>query len=558
MSVPQRFLPKARAERMIAVARLALATCSMLTFSIDPALPVRLEGAGRALTIGYTVWAVAVAALLISKSTLLPRHWQLATHAVDLLASLLIMNLTAGMESPFFLFLVFALTAATLRWDAPGALWTGGAVLLVFFGTVLIESLRGTPVAVSAFVIRTTYLVVLALMLGYLGRYGADVHGITQRLRTWQPAVGRGFASVMEEAVQHIAAVLGAPRAVVVWEEPEEPDLRMTWWADGRVSTSREDPVAFQPLVAPPFAGTDFFCRDASTPGSTIVFTSADGLKTAPGPAVHPRFVEHFAIRTLLEVDCGLGRLFVIDKAHLTVDDLWLAQIVARQISSAMTQASLVQRLEETRVLETRARVARDLHDGVLQSLTAITLRLQAIGRAVDTETRRRIESLQVTISDEARRLRGFIQDLTLPEPVMATDSLSDRLETLGQHIERDWGLRVELDMRDLAWIPSGLAHDVYFIVREALINVARHAGASVARASIAVEGTGLQITVGDDGHGFPFDGRHEGSTLAATKRAPRMLYDRVTSLGGRLVVDSGPKGSRIDIHVPLPAAEPR
>lgn len=216
-------------------------------------------------------WAIVVAALLISTSTWRPRYWPLSTHAVDLVVSLLFMNLTAGTDSPFFLYLVFALTAATLRWDAPGALWTGGAAVLVYVGTVLIEALRGTPVDVGAVVIRITYLVVLAVMLAFLGQYAADVRGITQKLRTWQPAVGGDFASVMREAVRYVADVVGAPRAVVVWEEPEEPDLRTTWWADGRVSMSREDPVAFQPLVARRFEGTDcsLSASGLSTPAST-------------------------------------------------------------------------------------------------------------------------------------------------------------------------------------------------------------------------------------------------------------------------------------------------
>jgi len=545
----------ARAERMIAVARLALATCSVLTFAIGASVPARLEAAGRVLTIGYAAWAVAIAAFVTSRTVLLPRSWAYAIHGVDLVVGLLIMNLTSGMDSPFFLFLVFALTAATLRWHARGALWTGAVALLAFFGTFVADLVRGTPTELTGFVTQATSLAVLALMLGHLGRYGTDVHATTQRLRAWQPAVGGGTAELLGQAVRYVADTVGAPRVVLVWEEPEEPDLRMTWWADGRVSTSREDAADFLPLVAPPFAGTNFLCRDAATPGAGVVFTSNDGPQTAPGPAVNGRFVDRFAVRTLISVDCGFGRLFVLDKSQPTIDDLWLAQIVARQVSNSVDQASLIERLEEASVLEARGQVARDLHDGILQSLTAITLRLQAIGRVVDAEARRRIESLQAAISDEARRLREFIEGLTSSTPATASDTLSDRLETLRQHLEQDWGLRVKLEVGDLTSVPDRLAHDVYFLVREALINVARHAGASIARATVATHGTALRIAVSDDGHGFPFVGRHDGGELAVTKRVPRMLYDRVTSLGGRLVVDSGTQGSRIDVEVPLAAA---
>jgi signal transduction histidine kinase len=389
-------------------------------------------------------------------------------------------------------------------------------------------------------------------MLAYLGQYSAHVRRVTQRLRTWQPLAAAGADTILHDAARYAADIIGAPRAVVVWEDPEEPDLRMAWWAPGQPSTSRGDRLDIQPLVVEPFQDTDFLCRDAATADSTVIFTAGSGLQSAPGPAVHPGFVEQFAIRTVLAVQCRLGRIFVLDKGHLTIDDLWLAQIVARQVSSSVDQALLIQRLEETSVVEARGRVARDLHDGVLQSLTAITLRLQSIGRAVDAEVGRRIQMLQAMIADEARRLREFIGELTSPAPHTGADTLSAQLERLRQHMERDWGLRVELDTAHLPAIAGGLANDLYFVLREALVNVARHAGASMARAAVAAEGARLRITVLDDGRGFRFEGRHDGAALAAMKLAPRMLYERVTSLGGRLIVDSSAKGSRVDIEVPL------
>src|SRR6266852_1295873 len=112
MSLPQQFLPKGRAERMIAAGRLVLAACSLVALSIESSVPARFALVTHALTIGYTVWAVVIAALVVSKSTVLFRHWQLSTHAVDLVVSLVFMILTAGTESPFFLYLLFALTSA--------------------------------------------------------------------------------------------------------------------------------------------------------------------------------------------------------------------------------------------------------------------------------------------------------------------------------------------------------------------------------------------------------------------------------------------------------------
>jgi signal transduction histidine kinase len=551
MSQPRRFSATARAEQMIALARLALAAGTVLAFAVDPPEPARFAGLVRALTIGYAAWAVVT--LYISRSRVLRRGWLLGTHAVDLGLCLVLMTLTTGTESPFFVYLVFALVSATLRWETSGALWTGGAALVVFLGAALIEWLRGGHVETNIWIVRATYLMVLALMLAYAGRYGAHVRGITQRLGAWHPGEGRAASSIVAEGVRYVAEVLAAPRVVFIWEEPEEPDLRMTWWSDGRLTTMRDDQSVLPGLVLGAFESTDFLCRDASKSDAMVIFTSAEGIQTGAGPAVNARFVERFGIGTLIAAQCRPGRLFVLDKAQLTVDDLWLAQIVAQQVSSSLEQASLAQRLEEARLVDARGRVARDLHDGVLQSLTAITLRLQGLARTLDAESRQRIERLQTTIGDEARRLRGFIQELSSTAPPAVTQALADRLEVLRQQVERDWELHVEIDARDLARIPPHLAHEVYFLVREALINVARHAGASTARAALAVDGAQLHITVSDDGHGFPFEGRCDGKELAARNRGPKMLYERVTSLGGGLIVESGARGATIDIDVPLP-----
>lgn len=556
MNDSHQFWPKGRAERTIALARLALAACSMLALWIEPSEPSQYAGLARALAIGYTAWAVVV--LVVSRAAMLPPRWEVATHTLDIATALLFMNLTAGTDSPFFLYLAFTLMSATLRWDAGGALWTGGAVLAAFFGTFAVEFLGPVRVELNVFIIRSAYLAVLALMLAYLGHYAAHVRVIAQKLRVWQPAVGGPIADVMSQAVRYAADVLEAPRAVIVWEEAEEPDLRMAWWADGKVSLQREDPDAFEPLVSEAFARADFLCREAGKPQSTVVFTAPSGLQTAEGPAVYPGFVDRFEIRTLLAVACRPGRLFIVDKAQLTADDLWLAQTVAHQISASLDQVGLLQRLEERSVLEARGRVARDLHDGLLQSLTAITLRLQTIGRVVSADTRHRIEGIQAMIGDEARRLRGFIQGLTSPASEVDDATLSGRLRTLGAQIEQDWEVRVELRIADLAAIPAGMAEDAYFIVREALINVARHAKATLARVVIGVDGRRLYITVADDGRGFPFDGQREGDALKAANLAPWMLYSRVTSLGGRLVIHSGTVGARVEIEVPLPEGASR
>jgi signal transduction histidine kinase len=210
--------------------------------------------------------------------------------------------------------------------------------------------------------------------------------------------------------------------------------------------------------------------------------------------------------------------------------------------------------------MEERMRLARDLHDGVLQSLTGIGLRLAAARTQIaeaPAEARAALESLQRLITLEQRDLRFFIRDLkpTLVAPAGELPRLSDRLAELVQRTELEWGLRAELRTDGLPEaIPEPLAREVYLVVREALVNAVRHGEATAVRVEVGrmVGGAaGLAVSVMDNGKGFPFQGRFREAELLADDRGPRTLLSRVTALGGTLTLDSSLSGARFEIALP-------
>jgi two-component system sensor histidine kinase UhpB len=91
----------------------------------------------------------------------------------------------------------------------------------------------------------------------------------------------------------------------------------------------------------------------------------------------------------------------------------------------------------------------------------------------------------------------------------------------------------------------------LYRLVRESLFNVARHAGASSARVEVARRGQALDITVTDDGRGFPFTGRYDHEELTRRKLGPVSLKERVSALGGSLAIDSAPGRTCLEMHLP-------
>ena len=162
-------------------------------------------------------------------------------------------------------------------------------------------------------------------------------------------------------------------------------------------------------------------------------------------------------------------------------------------------------------------------------------------------EARDHLLEIQRLIAEEQRDLRFLVRELksaTL-QASTADFGLVTRLKAVGEQIERQWGLRVELGVKlSEPQLPTELTHEIYYIVHEALVNAARHACASSVCAEIDRQDDHVRITVADNGRGFPFRGHYALPALMALQLGPVMLRDRVASLGGTL--DPRVDGGRI------------
>jgi len=556
------YAPRIRAERLIASGRVVLAAFSLLAVWLDPSTPAQHAQTTYFLLLGYVGYALLVALVVWLTHVPLVRLG-FVTHVLDLLLFSVLTYLTEGPTSPFFTYFMFSIVSATLRWQWRGALWTAAAALLTLIGVGVYadEVLGDHAFEQNRFIIPSVYLAVTAGLLGYLGAYEERRRREMVELAAWPQVLAREPELPQPETLESAARILGAPRVLVAWEEPEEPWLQLALWRGGTIRSWSEAPETFDPVVAQPLAGLTFLSADVGAPVPVVLYRGPKEARGWRGAPIHPALRTRFDIGTVLCVplhgECLEGHLFALDKGRMTGDDLLLGEVVAHQVASSMDQSLLSRRLRQAAAAEERSRLSRDLHDGVLQSLTGAALQLETVQRLWDTEpqaARDRLAVVQKLIADEQRDLRFFIRDSKLAPIVLEAGAagIDAGLRELTQRLAGIWGLRVELKLGRLNGpLPEALANAICLIIQEAIVNAARHAAASEVCVAIGAEDGQVRIVVTDNGRGFPFQGEYDHATLTALELGPVILKERVESIGGTLAIHSTPAGARLDIKLP-------
>jgi len=557
------YAPRLRPERLIAAGRVVLAVSSLFAVWLDVDEPVRHAPVAYGVLLGYVVYAVAAAALLWRAETV-SRFWPVVMHATDLVCFSLFIFFTDGPASPFTVYFIFALLSATLRWQARGTFWTALVVIAAFlgFGVYFSIVLNDPEFDLRAFIIRGVYLVVLAGLLGYVGTQDQRTLREMWRLAAWPQALRPDVESLAGALLAYAAPLLGAPKAVLTWGEIDTPWRQLAIWDRGTWTHERHR--ATLGLVDEAIRDRAFIYSCSPTRRTLVQDPNSPRLTLWLGEPVDPDFARRFTPGALVSVpirgDTFEGRLFVVDKRDSTLDDLVLAEIVAGVIAARLDTFYLTKELSQAAATEERIRLARDLHDGVLQSFTAIALRLAAIRRVMGSDpaaAASAVADVQRVLASEQRDLRFFIQELRPSATPPEHGDLDGRLNDLAARMEREWDLRVELRLDGLGTrLPPSLCRDVYHIVREALVNAARHGAASVAQVTVGQTGVDtIAVSIADNGRGFPFLGRYSADDLANMNLGPKTLRERVRAINGSLTLQSGPTGAELNILLPRDAA---
>jgi signal transduction histidine kinase len=332
-----------------------------------------------------------------------------------------------------------------------------------------------------------------------------------ERFRARPSTQPNDASGVIKRALDEVCAIFGAADALLVWEEAEEPWVIVGTLRGGAFTCFEEHesvewdvPLSF-PIIA------------ASGEGMVYVATNA-----APDDA------------TLLAA-AAAGRL--------------VGEQLDRHLHVAASRREAVE--------GERVRVARDLHDGLLQSFTGIVLQLEtahSIMAAQPEEAKRMLTEAEAALMADQRELRSYLQQL---RPRAARKEMpfdfGARVDDLRMRLDQQWGITMSADISRVdPGVSKFLGYETFRLVHEAVMNSAKHGAAKKVDVRVHTADGKMRIEVSDDGVGFSFRGRLTLDRIRETGNGPFMLAERVAALNGDLVVDSSEAGAHVEIAVPL------
>ena len=549
-----------RNERVITAARVALAASGLFAVWMDPAEPGRYTALTYGLHAVYVLYSVVLLVLVWSR---LAGAWApIVTHIVDIILFAIFQYLTLGPSSPFFVYFIFSLFCGAMRWGWRGTLRTAAIVVVAYLGMAVYMSAAIGPLEfeVNRFIIRVVYLAVSAALLVYLGRYEDRLRVEIERLARWPSSGGGNLEATLASHLEHAAEILDAGRAAVVWERREEPTVYLAVWPGVTPVVTRHSPSDLTPTVAGHAVNATFVSAAEGVPASDWIMSDTAGTRTeSRSPGVHPLIEHHMAGRGLASAPFATaqvsGRVFFTDLGAPTVEIIALTEVVAREIGASLDHLHLTRQLQEIAASEERIRLARDLHDGVLQSLTGIRLEIRSVagmGGVVDV-IRDRLFAMERAIAIEQRELRRFIADLEPHTSAQNATPLAIRLQNLRERIAVQWKTPVTLNVaQSRTMIPENVEQAVPLMMHEAVVNALKHGQPSRVAVTVEVKEAEVRIVVTDDGRGFPFTGRFDRASLVEQQIGPRSLLNRVEELGGDILIDSSNTGVRVEIVLAL------
>jgi signal transduction histidine kinase len=573
-----------RIERWLATARVFLAISALAAIYMDPTQLGHAPVAYGLLGL-YLIHGVLVMTLLRRRQRSTPA-FRILVHSADIVWPAFISIFAEGPRSPFFLFFFFVLAAAAYRWGLWETLSTAAAeVALLWIESFLVlhvwatrggslpwRVLAGLQINVEEFepkrlFMLSVYLLVMGLLLGYLARQQKRLRGekaaVTRILS--KVRVEAGLTGTLQQICREVLNMCRAERLLVASQEIHSHRMFLGELRDGEGKPSDFVWLDSKPQDAESYL-EDFpgeACYAANEGKRwTVIALDGEGIQV-PSPSSEPlaRLKQRQSFRSLIAITFVFGeewrgRVLVFNPAWRVEkqEKLRFVLDLFRQVGPAVYNVYLLHRLRRRAGAVERARFARELHDGAVQSLIAVEMQVDVL--------RRQAETTPAVVGGELGRIQGLLREevLKLRELMQQMKSIDvdDRrfmsvVSDTVERFERETGIsaRFVTDIDKLE-MPGKVCREMLRIVQEGLVNVRKHSKARHALVRLSSSESQWSLTLEDDGKGFPFSGRLTQDELDQMGKGPMIIKERVRLIAGALTVESNPGlGTRLEVKVP-------
>lgn len=552
---------RANVDRLVLGTRVVLVGILLAAVAIDsPARPAAelLVWVSLAAHLTFAIALLARAARSARVGPALAR----GEFAADALLAGILLVATRGPSAAALSILVFLIVNAGLRRPARTALFTGcGAFLawcLVAVAAIIADDVGGLGVnriVVSALVLALS-TVAVAVLAVERERLLASLAGIAD----WPLGEWSELEDALFDLLCAAADLLPGQRIALVWPDSDEPWTHLAV-LDDELTLSRLAPGEHDHVVGP--ADRASFAAERRGGEWRVSSLGPAHRSEARGFLVSPELIGAIGqvpppqrlIAAPAHAHLFTGSLLVIDPPAASPDVVLRTEIVARQVAVSLDLWLVSQRTRADAVREERARVWRDLHDGVLQSLTGLALTLaRADGLVEDdpSQAHRVLREAAALVHDEQRDLRlSILEQKAVAASAHPPEDLPTLLAQLAQRFDQVWDMHVEVEIDSQIRLGPVFALQITRMVQEALSNSARHGRSTVARVSVTDVGQTLHVVVQDNGRGFPFVGTFDFQTLLEQRLGPVLLKDRVQRLHGTMDIRSARTGVGLEIRIP-------
>jgi len=532
--------------RMISTMRLVLASSAYFIIMLDLAKPNRLFGTIY-ITLGiYIVYSLVVYILALKRSALLPQR---ILHWLDLLWFIPLIAFSGGLNSGFFFFLFFSILVASFGWGfTEGIRMT--LVTASLFTTVGMLAPTDNVFELERFLLRIMSLLMLGYLVSYWGGFEVKLKRRLELLKDISDFIDPRFGldQTVSLIMDRVRDFYEADSCLAVVQVPggsfQLRKVSGTSPVDSVVKTIPDEMASILLSPSPP-AALIFHKRKSKR----LVYDIRSGLSSREVSSTFATIGNRLEASQFMSLPIyyqgrPVGRFYVIGSSKpLDDSDIRFVLQLIEHVIPVLDNVRLVDRLASEAAEYERQRIARDIHDGVIQPYIGLQLGLAAIRQKIErgnNDVGHDVRELTAMTMTEIEELRHYIRGLKASE--RHDTMLVPAIRRFATKFSAATGIAVEVKSTKEIGVKDRLAAEIFQMVTEAFSNIRRHTHSPRAEAELDYRSGVFFLNIKN---------ASDNGTRAAFH--PRSLAERAAALGGQLeVYTDDTNHTVVSIQIPL------